>query len=95
MLTSNTDASVRQEPNTPKKLHSDYEPKRVHVSLPASLHDRMLALQQRTHASSTSDLFRSALVVYAALSKAHEKGEHIIIRDDAGNERELAIFLNE
>jgi hypothetical protein len=68
---------------------------RLHVTFPASLNGRLAELQEGTHAASLTEVFRNALIVYAALWEAHKEGKEIVLRSKEDNrESLLTIFLH-
>jgi hypothetical protein len=57
--------------------------KRIHVSFPATLAQRLEEIRKLIHASSITDTLKEAIKVYAFLLKAHKEGKEIIVRDRA------------
>lgn len=69
-------------------------PTRVHISLPDSLVNRLLEIQQDTHANSLTEVVKAALQLYAAAVEEHKNGGHVYFkRRDDGVERQLALFI--
>jgi hypothetical protein len=67
---------------------------RLHLSIPESLTKRLQEIQKQTHASSITDVVRSALQLYAAAVEEHQNGGHIYFkRKDESGERQLALFI--
>jgi hypothetical protein len=67
---------------------------RLHVTLPDSLQTRLGEIASAAHATSTAEVFRNALTVYAALLDAHQAGKHVLIQNPDGTDRErLRLFI--
>jgi hypothetical protein len=67
---------------------------RVHILLPESLINRLLEIQRDTHATSLTEVVKSALQLYAAAVEEHKNGGHVYFkRKDEGVERQLALFI--
>ncbi len=67
---------------------------RVHVSLPETLTDRLLEIQQYTHANTITEVLKAALTLYAAAVEEHKNGGNVYFkRKDENGERQLALFI--
>jgi hypothetical protein len=79
---------ARGRPESPEPM------KRLHLSLPTSLIERMHEMQIETHASSMTELVKQALTLYAAALKEHKEGGHVYLKRE-GEEvmRQLTLFI--
>ena len=66
---------------------------RLNITFSKTLLTRLEELQQETHASTLAEVFRNALVAYGALHAYHKDKCEIIVRDPAGKEKVLTLFL--
>ena len=68
--------------------------KRIHISLPGTLAARLQQIQRDTHASTLTEVFKDALMVYAALLEEHKKGNGVFIKDEkSAVEVRIPLFL--
>jgi hypothetical protein len=89
VIKSITDGDVRRARGRPKNA----EASRIHLSLPETLLSRLQEIQHDTHASSLTEVVKSALQLYAAAVEVHKSGGRICFKDDKGGERQLALFI--
>ncbi|HEX8164711.1 MAG TPA: hypothetical protein VF601_02865 [Beijerinckiaceae bacterium] len=85
--------SLNQRKTVPRGRKSNGGQHRLNVLFSNELNERLLEVQRKTHAQTLADVFRNALVVYAHLLAAHERGDEFIIRSDDGKEKILQLFL--
>jgi hypothetical protein len=64
---------------------------RVHIFVQDSMMERLLELQEYSHASSITEVIKNALQLYAAAVHEHKSGSRLCFKDDEG-ERQLLIF---
>lgn len=70
------------------------EGKRVHISIPDTLAERLEDIRKETHASSLTEVVKNALALYAAAVTEHKAGGHVYFkRVSEGTERQLALFI--
>jgi hypothetical protein len=68
--------------------------KRVHLTLPPALHEKMKEVQRETNADTLVDVVKDALITYLALVKEHKRGKEIIVKDpESGRETAYALFM--
>jgi hydrogenase maturation factor HypE len=65
--------------------------KRVQLDLPPRSLDRLMALRDKTEASSYAEVIRNALQLYEALIEEVDKGNEVCIRRD-GQVSSLMVF---
>lgn len=83
-------APIRKSRGRPKSMDGG---NRLHIYIPETLTKRLAEIQQETHASSLTEVVKSALQLYAAAVEEHKKGGRIYFRRDGDGERELALFI--
>jgi hypothetical protein len=66
---------------------------RVQMDLPLSAHERLKRLEEKTEASSYSEVMKNALRVYDILLKKNEEGGKILFVDKNGSTTELMILV--
>ena len=67
---------------------------RLHIFLPETLTNRLEEIQVYTHASSLTEVVKSALTLYAAAIEEHKAGGFLYLkRKEDGVERQLALFI--
>jgi hypothetical protein len=85
------DDKPEKQRGRPKSLEAG---NRVHIYIPESLTKRLLEIQRDTHASSITEVVKSALMLYAAAVQEHKDGGHVYFkRKDEQIERQLALFI--
>jgi hypothetical protein len=83
--------AARKARGRPKSVEAG---NRLHVYVPESLTQRLEQIQRDTHASSLSEVVKSALMLYAAALEEHKNGGHVYFkRKDEQGERQLALFI--
>lgn len=81
----------RKPRGRPKSLETG---SRIHLYIPDSLTARLQELQRDTHASSLTEVVKSALTLYAAAVEEHKNGGRVYFkRKDENGERQLALFI--
>lgn len=69
-------------------------PRRVHLTLPTALHEKMKEVQAETNANALVDVVKDALITYLALVKEHKLGKEIVVRErESGRETTYALFM--
>lgn len=82
---------ARKARGRPKSLEGG---NRLHIYIPESLTNRLLEIQRDTHATSITEVVKSALQLYAAAIEEHKNGGHVYFkRRSDGVERQLALFI--
>ena len=67
---------------------------RLHIYIPETLTARLQEIQRDAHATSITEVVKSALTLYAAAVEEHKRGGHVYLkRKDDGVERQLALFI--
>jgi hypothetical protein len=67
---------------------------RLHIYIPETLTQRLMELQRDTHASSLTEVVKSALQLYAAAVEEHKNGGNVYFKRKGENgERQLALFI--
>jgi hypothetical protein len=67
---------------------------RLHIQIPETLTQKLLEIQRDTHASSITEVVKSALTLYAAAVEEHRCGGHVFFkRKDEEGVRQLPLFI--
>jgi hypothetical protein len=84
-VTSLVDANIEKLPK--RKVE------RLHITLAPELKDKLEQMQEDTFSTSSSDVIRDALLVYAGLINEHKKGNEVFLKSSDGTETLYRLFL--
>ena len=66
--------------------------RKVNVTYPERLHERLQKIRENTDKNSLSEVFREALKFYVLAHEEHEKGSDFLIRSAEGETERLVMF---
>ena len=65
---------------------------RLNLDYPSVIHQKMLIVQQRSHAASITEMLRRAVALYDLITEHISEGGEVILRNDKGDEEKLRIL---
>lgn len=67
---------------------------RFHVSFPDTLHNRLVEIQEETHAGTLTEVLKDALKIYAFMLDSDKHGKELVVRDkETGHESVIPLFI--
>jgi hypothetical protein len=64
---------------------------RLHLELSEAVHERLLALRERTDAASLSEVVRRALATYELIVDRTKGGDRVVVRTSSGEDLALIV----
>jgi hypothetical protein len=78
----------------PKQNTVETAPARIRLNLeyPSAIHEQMQIVQQRSQASSITEMLRRAVALYDLITEHISEGGQVILRNKKGEEENLRIL---